>query len=125
MKSVVEWILFPSRDFDATVAFLRTLLGLNPSDQGTPKIDEHFRRFATFENPNGLTIEVVEPHDAYVHQYTAPIPSFTVDDLIKVHTELESQGIELLTSVFGAEDWGWFYVRAPGGSTYQIQGPLD
>jgi hypothetical protein len=121
----IQWVITCTAEFEQTVAFFQNTLGLAISDSGIPTADLQFTRFVQFTLPNGSVLEVVEPKEHVRELYTAPIVSFTVDNLPQAQHELEEMHAEIVAPVVSTKDgWAWMYVRAPDGSIYQIQGPL-
>ena len=58
--------------------------------------------------------------------YSAPIVSFTVDDVAQSRRELERRQVAFVTPIFRTkEGWGWTYFRAPDGHVYQLQGAAN
>ena len=55
--------------------------------------------------------------------YSAPIVSFTVDDVAQSRRELERRQVAFVAPIFRTKQgWGWTYFRAPDGQVYQLQG---
>lgn len=119
----LDWVISCTPDFERSVAFFRDVLGLDVAKEGVPVTDTQFTRYVQFKLPSGGVLEIVEPDERVRQLYTAPIPSFTVDDLAEACQELERQDVELVAPIFNSgEGWGWTYFRAPDGHIYQLQG---
>jgi len=120
----INWVITCTSNFEQTVAFFRTVMGLTVTEEGVPVTDTQFTRYAQIKMPNGVVLEVVEPDKTVRELYNAPIISFTVDDILQSRYELEGRQIEFVAPIFDTrEGWGWTYFRAPDGNVYQIQGP--
>jgi catechol 2,3-dioxygenase-like lactoylglutathione lyase family enzyme len=119
----INWAISCTSQFEQTVAFFRDILGLTLTAEGAPVTDTQFTRYAQFTLPIGGVLEIVEPSAAVQQLYTAPIVSFTVDDLTQARAELERCQIVFVAPIFRTDDgWGWTYFRAPDGAIYQLQG---
>ncbi len=120
----IEWILAPTLNFHETVNFYRSKMGYKIKSIGYAETDYHFNKYAQFEAPNGITLEIVEPKSAYKTLFTYPIISYTVNDLEDKFKELKAQGVEFISEILKTDDgWGWSYFRDPSNIIYQIQGP--
>ena len=120
----INWVITCTSNFEQTVAFFRTVMGLTVTEEGVPVTDTQFTRYAQIKMPNGVVLEVVEPDKTVRELYNAPIISLTVDDILQARYELEGRQIEFVAPIFDTrEGWGWTYFRAPDGNVYQIQGP--
>ncbi len=119
----INWALTCTANFEPTVAFFRHVLGLPITAEGIPVTDIQFTRYAQFTLPTGGVLEIVEPAAGVGQLYTAPIVSFTVDDIRQARRELEDRQIVFVAPIFRTQDgWGWTYFRAPDGNIYQLQG---
>ncbi len=119
----MNWVLTCTPNFEQTVAFFRDVLGLAVTAEGIPTTDLQFTRYAQITLPTGGVLEIVEPTADVQQLYTAPIVSFTVDDLRQARRELEAQEVVFVAPIFSTkEGWGWTYFRAPDGNIYQLQG---
>jgi catechol 2,3-dioxygenase-like lactoylglutathione lyase family enzyme len=109
-------------EFDATVAFVRDVLGLEVA--AGPLVDPHWSRHALAFLPGGETLAVVEPTGSAEHMRGQQIPCLTVRDIRDATRELQRRGAvfagELIDDGHGAAS---VYVRAPGAAVYQIHGP--
>ncbi|MGN6792050.1 MAG: VOC family protein [Streptosporangiaceae bacterium] len=121
-----DWMLSCTTEFEATIAFVRDVLGLAIDRQGIAQTDTHFSRYACARLPNGGTLEIVEPSPTAGQLSGKQILCLTVPDLSEARAELERRGAVVVSDMFqeGA-DLGWIYVQAPGGNIYQIYGPVD
>ncbi len=120
----VAFILAPSSQFDDTKAFFKRHLGLSLSVEGAPVTDMRFSRYALFDAANGVQLEVVEPIAAYADQFTHPVVSITVSDLVATAEHFRAEGIPLLSDIVDTkEGWGWVYFELPGATMFQIGGP--
>ena len=119
----LNWVITCTANFDQSVAFFRDVMGLAVTTEGTPVTDTQFTRYAQIGLPIGDTLEIVEPEAAVRELYTAPIVSFTVDDVVQARRELEDRQIAVVAPLFRTKDgWAWTYFRAPDGNIYQLQG---
>ena len=117
----VFWILVPSRDFDATVAFFEDVMGYPVEQRGTPKDDPQYLRYAMVRAPNGIVLEVLEPAPACRTLYTHPVISISVKDLKETRRALEAAGIDFLTDTYTDQAGQlWTYFREPGGGLLQV-----
>lgn len=120
----VAFILAPSNQFDDTVGFFKRHLHLNLTVEGVPVTDKRFSRYALFGAANGVELEVVEPTKAHAEQFTHPVVSITVPDLVAMTRHLRANGITLLSDIVDTgEGWGWVYFMLPGASMFQLGGP--
>lgn len=119
----VNWVITCTPNFEQTVSFFRDVLGLTVTAEGVPVTDSQFTRYAQITMPTGGVLEVVEPATDVRQLYTAPIVSFTVDDVAQARQELEERQVVFVAPIFRTDDgWGWTYFRAPDGHIYQLQG---
>jgi catechol 2,3-dioxygenase-like lactoylglutathione lyase family enzyme len=119
-----DWLLSCTVEFDATVSFLRDVLGLGVVEQGVPSIDTHFTRYACASLPSGKTLEVVEPAPSAAHLSGRQILCLKVRDLRDAIRDLQHRGASFASDVIDdGEGTGWFYVHAPGGNVFQVYGP--
>ena len=122
----LNWVLTCTSNFEQTVAFFQDVLGLAVTAQGIPVTDTQFTRYAQFTMANGNVLEIVEPAESVRQVYTAPIVSFTVDDVAQSRRELERRQVAFVAPIFRTQDgWGWTYFRAPDGQVYQLQGAAN
>ena len=121
----VEWILVPCTRFDESVQFFEQTLKLPIQARGTPVSDLRFHRYAQFRTHSGVTLELVEPIATQRALFSGPVVSLTVSDLRAARTRLHDRGVTVLTDfVDDSNGCGWFYVRVPGSTTFQISGPF-
>jgi predicted enzyme related to lactoylglutathione lyase len=119
----INWVITCTTNFEQTVAFFRDVMGLVVTAEGIPVTDIQFTRYAQITLPTGGVLEIVEPTAEVQQLYTAPIASFTVDDVRQARRELEDRQIVFVAPIFSTKDgWGWTYFRAPDGNIYQLQG---
>ena len=120
---VADWILLSTSRFDEQVGYLRDVLGLPIEKQGRAVVDHHFQRYALFAQPDGATLEVVEPAPEYDDFQNVTIVCFTVDDLAVGLAELAArQQTPISPVITDGSGWGWTYLRLPDGGIYQLQG---
>jgi catechol 2,3-dioxygenase-like lactoylglutathione lyase family enzyme len=112
-------------EFEATVAFVRDVLGLAIGREGIAQTDTHFSRYACANLPGGGTLEIVEPSPSAGQLHSKQILCLTVPDLLEARAEMEQRGAEFASGIFHEGDLGWIYVQAPGGNIYQIYGPVS
>jgi predicted enzyme related to lactoylglutathione lyase len=119
----INWVITCTDNFEQTVAFFRDVMGLAITAEGVPVTDTQFTRYAQITLPTSGVLEIVEPAMEVRQLYTAPIVSFTVDDIGQARRELEEQQVVFVAPIFRTNDgWGWTYFRAPDGNVYQLQG---
>jgi hypothetical protein len=122
----INWVITCTANFEQTVAFFRDIMGLVITAEGIPVTDTQFTRYAQLAMPMGGVLEIVEPTADVRQVYTAPIVSFTVDDMLQARRELEDRQIAFVAPIFRTQDgWGWIYFRAPDGNIYQLQGAYN
>ncbi len=122
----VEWILVPTQRLDAMAAFLIDVLGYSKVTEGIPSEDLQYARYAVFTTPSGVVLELVEPTAEHMRRYPAPVVSFTVPNLNDAINAVQRSEAELLTDVVApTSPFSWVYFRAPGGGTFQLQGPMS
>ena len=80
--------------------FFQDALGLTVTARGVPVTDTQFTRYAQFTLRNGTVLEVVEPAERVRQVYTAPIVSFTVDDVLQARRELEGRQVPFVAPIF-------------------------
>jgi hypothetical protein len=119
----INWVITCTTNFEQTVAFFRDVMRLAVTAEGVPVTDNQFTRFAQITLPTGGVLEIVEPAAEVQQLYTAPIASFTVDDVRQARHELEERQLVFVAPIFCTKDgWGWTYFRAPDGNIYPLQG---
>lgn len=119
-----DWLLSCTAEFDATVSFLRDVLGLEIVEQGVPRIDINFTRYACAALPSGKMLEVVEPTRSAAHLSGRQILCLKVHDIHDAIQELQQRGANFASDVIDDGDGtGWIYVHAPGGNVFQVYGP--
>jgi hypothetical protein len=111
-------------EFEATVAFVRDVLGLAIAREGIAQTDTHFSRYACANLPSGGTLEIVAPSESAGQLHGKQILCLTVPDLLEAQAEMERRGAVFVSDMFHEGDLGWIYVQAPGGNIYQIYGPV-
>jgi len=120
-----DWLLSCTTEFEATIAFVRDVLGLTIARQGTARTDTHFSRYACATLPSGDTLEIVEPSQSAGPLYGKQILCLQVPDLLQARAEMNSRGAVFVSELFDdGTGVGWIYVQAPAGNIYQIYGPV-
>jgi catechol 2,3-dioxygenase-like lactoylglutathione lyase family enzyme len=110
----IAWLGVRTDAYEATVWFLRDVLGLRTA----------FQEPATLELtlPNDDRVQVFGPghryHEFYAEHATGPVVLFEVDDVEDARAELEAAGIELIGPADSDSDWSWIHARAPDGNLY-------
>ncbi len=84
----VNWVISWTPNFEQTVTFFRDVLGLPITAEGVPVTATQFARYAPFTLLIGGVLESVEPTADVRQRYTAPIVSFTVDDVAQARQQL-------------------------------------
>jgi catechol 2,3-dioxygenase-like lactoylglutathione lyase family enzyme len=105
----IAWLGVRTDAYEATVWFLREVLGLQPA-------------FQELRLPNDDRVQVFGPGDRY-HRFYAehaagPVALFEVDDLPAARAELEAAGIELVGPTDADSAWSWLHARGPDGNLY-------
>jgi hypothetical protein len=120
-----DWLLSCTTEFEATIAFVRDVLGLTIARQGMAQTDTHFSRYACATLPSGDTLEIVEPAESAGQLSSKQILCLSVPDLLQARAEMESRGAVFVSELFDdSTGLGWIYLQAPGGNIYQIYGPV-
>lgn len=110
-------------EYEDMVVFLRDLLGMKISKQGTPDVDNKIARFTRFNTPSGF-IDIVEPDRFSREIFANPMLSITVDNLTAAVSNLDARNVKFVAPIFHKETgWAMIYFKAPDGRVYQIQGP--
>jgi catechol 2,3-dioxygenase-like lactoylglutathione lyase family enzyme len=110
----IAWLGVRTDAYEATVWFLREILGLQPA----------FHEHTTVELmlPNDDRVQVFGPGDRYYEFYAAhavgPVVLFEVDNVEEAKAELEAAGIELVGPMDSDSAWSWVHARAPDGNLY-------
>jgi catechol 2,3-dioxygenase-like lactoylglutathione lyase family enzyme len=120
-----DWMLSCTTEFEATIDFVREVLGLTIARQGTAQTDTHFSRYACATLPSGDTLEIVEPAQSAGQLYGKQILCLPVPHLLQARAEMERRGAVFVSELFDdGTGLGWIYLQAPGGNIYQIYGPV-
>ena len=101
----LNWVLTCTPNFEQTVAFFQDVLGLAVTARGVPVTDTQFTRYAQFTLANGNVLEIVEPAEGVREVYTAPIVSFTVDDVVQAATRTGAQAGRICGADLQDEGW--------------------
>jgi catechol 2,3-dioxygenase-like lactoylglutathione lyase family enzyme len=110
------WLGVAARDYEATVALFRDVLGLSVS----------FEEPTTTELSlgSGDRIQVFGPGDRYFEFFgrhaSGPIALFEVADVRAARTELAAAGVEVLGDLERDETWEWLHFRGPDGNLYEL-----
>jgi catechol 2,3-dioxygenase-like lactoylglutathione lyase family enzyme len=110
----IAWLGVQTDAYQATVWFLRDVLGLRPAFQGSATQE------LTLANDD--RVQVFGPGDRY-HQFYAehargPVVLFEVDDVHDASAELAAAGIELVGPADSDSVWSWVHARGPDGNLY-------
>lgn len=89
----VDFMMIPARDFEASVHFYETVLGLPPVKRWGDMPGAEFQA-------GNLTLAVVDPtaFGQEFHPHRLPI-AFQVDDVPAARTRLEAQGVRFVTDL--------------------------
>jgi catechol 2,3-dioxygenase-like lactoylglutathione lyase family enzyme len=123
----VGYVGMRAKDVDGMTAFLRNVLGLEPGGE---------QDAMTFQKLPTNRLDLVEVYSEDLHDVRM-IPDeadlvvgFVVDDIRAAMVEAEAAGLEFVnepvwaTGTFDeprADDWAWFWLRAPDGRIYVIE----
>lgn len=117
----MRWIGIRTDAYDATVGFLRDVLGLT-----TRFVEPTTVELATTD---GDAVQVFAPGDHYYDFFGehahGPVPLFEVDDVHAARRELEAAGIEVVGATEQDRAWEWIHVRAPDGNLYELASRAD
>jgi predicted enzyme related to lactoylglutathione lyase len=109
----VVWVGTRTDAFDETVAFFRTVMGVD--------LNVVSKDFAWSRMPNTSQLEVFGPGDRdHLAFTTGPVPEFLVDDVDAATEELRAAGVELLGGPVVEADGAWVHFRAPDGNVYGL-----
>jgi len=106
------WAGVRTSDLHSSSRFFSEMLGLQRIHEGNG--------FVQFELPSGQLFEVFAPESRYYKLHNSPVLGFQVEDVRAARQELESQGIEFMTEVFGDSKEAWVYFRGPDGYLYEL-----
>ncbi len=110
----IAWLGVRTDAYEATVGFLRDVLGLRVAFQEPTT--------AELALPNDDRVQVFGPGDRcyelYAEHAVGPVVLFEVDDVEAATAELEAAGIELVGPPDSDGAWSWVHVRAPDGNLY-------
>lgn len=108
----IVWAGVRTELFDETTHFFRDIIGLHLHDLR--------ESFAWFTLPDSSQFEIFGPSDAdHRHFSTGPVPSFHVDDVHGVVTNLSAAGFDTF-GPWGEPTQGWAHFRAPDGNIYGL-----
>ena len=106
------WAGVRTSDLKSAARFFADVLGL-------PLIYEG-KHLVQFETPSGQLFEVFGSESRYYQLHACPVLGFQVENLPEARKELESQGVEFATEVYGNESEAWTYFRGPDGYLYEL-----
>lgn len=116
----VRWVGIPTRNYDAMVAFLSSVMGLRVNFDDSTTIE--------LSTSEGDEVQVMAPGDPYfeffARQAYGPVPLFEVADVSIARRELESAGIEVVGPGGADRTWEWIHFRAPDGNLYELASRL-
>jgi len=106
------WAGVRTANLKSTARFFSEVLGLPIVQEG--------RGMVQFEMPSGQLFEVFGSENRYYQFHACPVLAFQVEDVRSASEELKSEGVELVTGVFGNESEAWVYFRGPDGYLYEL-----
>jgi catechol 2,3-dioxygenase-like lactoylglutathione lyase family enzyme len=110
----IAWLGVRTDAYEATVWFLRDVLGLQPAFDEPTTVELML--------PSDDRVQVFGPGDRYYEFYAehavGPVVLFEVDDVQDARAELEAAGIELVGPADSDSAWSWVHARAPDGNLY-------
>ena len=108
------WMGTRTANAEPTVAFFRTVLGLQPEPLGED--------FWVATLPDGGKVEIFGPDSAYNRHFdSGPVAGFLVQDVAAAGAELHAAGVEiLLQSEVDESGNAWVHFRAPDGNIYEL-----
>jgi catechol 2,3-dioxygenase-like lactoylglutathione lyase family enzyme len=106
------WVGVRTANLNSTARFFADVLGLPIIHEG--------KGLVQFELPSGQVFEVFGAENRYYHLHVCPIVGFQVENVRAAKKELESQGTEFVTEVYGDDLEAWAYFRGPDGYLYEI-----
>ncbi|MFN3944242.1 MAG: VOC family protein [Allosphingosinicella sp.] len=101
-------------DFNATLAFFRSVLGLRPL-----AMDE--RGVAILEVADGQLLEIFGSGTIGKQLTTPPVVAFEVDDVAAAREELLVSGVELIGDVASWNGFEWLYFYGPDRHIYCVK----
>jgi catechol 2,3-dioxygenase-like lactoylglutathione lyase family enzyme len=110
----IAWLGLRTDAYDATVRFLREVLGLQPAFEEPTTVELML--------PNDDRVQVFGPGNRYFDFYgqhaVGPVVLFEVDDVEQARAELTGAGVELVGPTESDGAWSWVHARAPDGNLY-------
>jgi catechol 2,3-dioxygenase-like lactoylglutathione lyase family enzyme len=110
----VDFVAVPAQDFDASVHFYGTVLGLPPVKRWGDKPGAEFQA-------GNLTLVVMDP-TAFGQEFRAhglPI-ALQVDDVAAARAHLEAQGVEFISDLIDSGVCHQAIFRDPSGNTLDL-----
>lgn len=114
------WAGVRTSDLNSSSRFFSDILGLRCVHEGQGLVQ--------FELPSGQLFELFASESRYYRLHNCPVIGFQVEDVRAARQQLESNGVEFVTGVFGDDKEAWVYFRGPDGYLYEIwqtQRPLN
>jgi catechol 2,3-dioxygenase-like lactoylglutathione lyase family enzyme len=105
------WAGVRTNDLNSSSRFFSDILGLQRVHDG--------KGLVKFELPSGQLFEVFSTESRY-YKFHNCVVGFQVEDVRAAKQELESNGIEFMSDVFGEDKEAWAYFRGPDGYLYEI-----
>ncbi len=106
------WVGVRAADLNSAARFFADVLGLRVINEG--------KGLVQFELPSGQLFEVFGSESRYYQLHTCPVVGFQVENVREAKKELERQGTEFITDVFGDHSEAWAYFRGSDGYLYEI-----
>ena len=113
------WAAHHPRDYQASVEFFATTLGLEVYRL------EPERDFAHFLLPSGEALELFGPRHPHALMLSGVALGFEVDDVLGAHVAMQARGVEFITDVAGLEPGrrARAYFKDPAGFVHEICQP--
>jgi len=106
------WAGVRTSDLNLSSRFFSDILGLQRVHDG--------KGLVQFELPSGQLFEIFGSESRYYQFHNCPVIGFQVEDVRAARQEMEGQGVEFMTEVFGDEKEAWAYFHGPDGYLYEI-----
>lgn len=111
----IKWLGLGAENIDRSVRFYSEALGLAlvHATQGT--------NYALFRLPSGQEVELVGRESRWAAFHTEPVIGFEVRDLEGWRRKMETHGIQFVSEIVEARDWGRFcYFLGPDGRYFEL-----
>jgi len=109
-----SWVGVGTDDFDATLSFFSTIMGLRPV-----VVEE--RGVAILSVSDGQVLEVFGPGTRGRELTSPPVVAFEVEDVAAAREELLLHGVGIVGDVGSWNGFEWLKFRGPDGHIFAVQ----